>query len=110
MQNPTLALSPKARAITYTGYALLGVALGAVQVGFAAAEQGQPVWLTVALAVYAFVGGAVGFTAVSHTPSSDAPAVHTVYITESTPTTAANAAAAEVRSLYSSRDTEGGER
>lgn len=47
----------------YLSYALVGVALGAVQVGVGAAEAGQPLWLTVSLAVYAFLGGAFGFVA-----------------------------------------------
>jgi len=58
------------RKIIYAGYAIIGVLIGAIQVGFAAAEMGQPVWLTVTLAVYAFVGGAVGLTASSHTPQA----------------------------------------
>ena len=53
----------EARAIAYAIFAALGVAIGAVQVGFAAAAAGQPVWLTVTLAVYAFIGGAIGVTA-----------------------------------------------
>ena len=53
----------RTRKITYTAYALVGLVLGAVQVGFSAAEAGQPVWLTVALAVFAFIGTALGFTA-----------------------------------------------
>jgi hypothetical protein len=56
------------RKAIYAGYAIIGVIIGAIQVGFAAAELGQPVWLTVTLAVYAFVGGAVGLTASTHTP------------------------------------------
>lgn len=51
----------------YAVYAIVGVILGAVQVGFGAAEASTPVWLTVALAVYAFVGGAVGATAQQNT-------------------------------------------
>lgn len=54
----------------YAVYAVAGVVIGGTQVGFAAAELAQPVWLTVTLAVYAFVGGAVGLTATSHTPKS----------------------------------------
>jgi protein-S-isoprenylcysteine O-methyltransferase Ste14 len=57
----------------YAAYAIIGVIIGATQVGFAAAELAQPVWLTVTLAVYAFVGGAVGLTATSHTPKSVEP-------------------------------------
>lgn len=58
------------RKAIYVGYAIMGVLIGAIQVGFAAAELGQPVWLTVTLAVYAFVGGAVGLTASTHTPQA----------------------------------------
>lgn len=61
------------RAHAYAVFAFVGVALGAVQVGFAAADLDQPVWLTVALAVYAFVGGALGFTARANTPHIDVP-------------------------------------
>jgi protein-S-isoprenylcysteine O-methyltransferase Ste14 len=55
----------------YAAYAIVGVLIGAIQVGFAAADIGQPGWLTVALAVYAFVGGAIGLTAKSHTPKPE---------------------------------------
>ena len=47
----------------YVYYALTGIVLGAIQVGFGAAQAGQPLALTVALAVYAFLGGAFGFVA-----------------------------------------------
>jgi len=60
--------SRRARRIAYAAYALLGVALGSVQVGYAAAELGQPVWLTVALAVYAYVGGSFGVVAAGNVP------------------------------------------
>lgn len=62
-------LAPAIRSKVYAFYAVLGLVLGATQVGFSAAEAGQPVWLTVALAVYAFVGGALGFVAQANTPS-----------------------------------------
>ena len=55
------------RQVIYSIYAVVGVILGAVQVGFGAAEAGQPVALTVSLAVYAFVGGALGLTAAANT-------------------------------------------
>lgn len=58
----------KARAVIYSVYGVLSVALGAIHVGFAAAEVGQPVWLKVATAVFAFLGGALGYTAATHTP------------------------------------------
>ena len=66
--NPLIPPAYRLRA--YQVFALVGVVLGAVQVGFAAADTGQPVALTVALAVYAFVGGALGLTAEHHTPAA----------------------------------------
>lgn len=64
--NP-LEQYPAARRVVYHAFWSLGVALGGTQVGFAAAEAGQPTWLTVVLAVYAFVGGAIGYTAARNT-------------------------------------------
>ena len=58
------------RAKLYAAYAVLAVAIGAVQVGFSAAGTGQPDWLTVALAVFVFVGAGLGFTAQANTASS----------------------------------------
>lgn len=52
----------------YAAYALAGAIIGAVQVGYLSAEAGQPVWLTVTLAVYGFIGTAIGFTASANTP------------------------------------------
>ena len=84
---PPVALPPAARASIYYGFAVVGVALGATQVGFAAANAGQPTWLTVALAVYAFVGPALGLTAASNTPTggdepvpADAAVIHTAHL------------------------------
>lgn len=71
---------PGARKVAYIVSFVVGLALGAVQVGFASADQGQPVWLTVALSVYAFIGAGLGLTAAQNTPSyrdvveGDAPA------------------------------------
>lgn len=61
---------PGTRKIIYGIYAVIGFVIGAVQVGFAAAELGQPVWLTVALAVYGFSGAAFGGLAVTNTPAT----------------------------------------
>lgn len=58
----------QARKPIYAIYAFIGLILGSVQVGFAAAELGQPVALTVSLAVYAFVGTGIGFVAQANTP------------------------------------------
>jgi hypothetical protein len=61
-------LPATARKKVYAIYALLGVALGAVQVAYLNLA-GQPQWLTVALAVFGFVGTALGATAASNTPA-----------------------------------------
>lgn len=47
--------------------------IGAIHVGYVAVPGAdQPVWLTVALAVYAYIGIAIGATAASNTtPSED---------------------------------------
>lgn len=59
------------RKIIYSAYIVAGVVIGAVQVGFAAVEgAGQPTWLTVALAVYAFLSVPLGSLAVSNTPAA----------------------------------------
>lgn len=62
----------KVRAIVYTIFGLVGVGVGAAQVGYLAARAEQPVWLIVAESVFAFLGTAFGYTAVTHTPKSDA--------------------------------------
>ncbi len=60
----------KVRGYVYTTFGFLGLGFGATQVGYAAAEAGQPVWLTVALSVYAFLGVGIGYTAASNTPAA----------------------------------------
>ena len=62
-------IPPQWRSVAYRVFALVGIVLGAVQVGYGSANAGQPTWLTVALAVYAFVGGALGLTAGHYTPT-----------------------------------------
>jgi len=47
----------------YTVFWVVGLLLGCAQVGYAAADLGQPVWLTVALAVFTFLAAGVGYTA-----------------------------------------------
>ena len=68
---PTVALPPKARATLYIVFSLLGLGLGGTQVGYAAASAGQPVWLIVALAVFAFLGTGLGLTAASNTKTGE---------------------------------------
>lgn len=69
--NP-LADHPKARKTAYYIAFIVGLALGCVQVGYGAAEAGQPTWLTVALAVYAFLGAGLGLTAGANTDTGTA--------------------------------------
>ena len=67
MRIELTALPANVRAIIYWAYAAIGVALGSIQVGFAAADVGQPVWLVVALSVFAYLGAAFGLTAATNT-------------------------------------------
>src|SRR5690625_7115551 len=62
-------INPTTRKTAYYIYGLIGVAIGAIQVGYSAAELGQPTWLTVALAVFSFIGAAFGITAGQNTPT-----------------------------------------
>lgn len=66
--NPLTTLPPKVRAALYTASFFVGLTLAAMQVGFQAAEAGFPVWLKVALSVYAFIAAGLGLTAASNTP------------------------------------------
>lgn len=66
--NP-LSERPDIRRRVYVAFWLHGLALGAAQTGYAAAQAGQPVWLNVALSVYAFLGAAIGYTAQANTPA-----------------------------------------
>lgn len=56
-------VSAQTRKKIYAVYALIGLALGAAQVGLGAASAGQPTWLGVSLAVYSFLGAPLGLTA-----------------------------------------------
>jgi hypothetical protein len=67
-----VAIPAKARAVIYTIYSVVGLCLGGAQVGYSAVPLPAPVWLKVALAVFAFVGGGIGFTAATHTPAAPA--------------------------------------
>lgn len=62
MHLETIIPNPDNRKPIYRIFALLGLLIGAVQVGYSVVpDVEQPVWLSVVLAVYAFLGGA-GFT------------------------------------------------
>lgn len=62
MSNPlTDVLPPGGRTALYVGGWTTGVGLGATSAGYAAIGGGLPQWLIVALAVYAFLAGSLGF-------------------------------------------------
>lgn len=50
----------------YALYALVGLGIGAAQVAYASVPGEQPTALTVTLAVYAYLGIGLGFTAASN--------------------------------------------
>lgn len=70
-----LAIPAKARTYVYAIFGLVSLAVGAVQVGYAAIGDGQPDWLTVALAVVPFLGAGIGYTAATHVPAAPDAAV-----------------------------------
>lgn len=78
MSNPTpdhlgtIVTSAKARKAIYGAYVLAIIIIGAIQVGFAAISAGQPEWLTVALAVTAYLGIPVGGLAAVNTAPANA--------------------------------------
>lgn len=64
-------LPASTRKTVYALYAVVGVVLGAVQVAYSASSSlGQPEWLNIALAVFGFVGTAIGAVAASNTKPS----------------------------------------
>jgi hypothetical protein len=66
-RNPLAYVSDQARVAAYVIYSIIALGVGAAQVAYASIEAAQPDWLTVALAVLAFLGSALGFTAATHT-------------------------------------------
>lgn len=69
--NP-LASNPAARKAVYTLFWLVGLVLGGLTAGYGATDGNAPDALGVALAVYAFLGAAVGYQAQANTPADDA--------------------------------------
>lgn len=67
--NP-LVHNAAARKAVYTLFWLVGLTLGALTAAYGATDGAAPDFLAVALAVYAFLGGAVGYTASANTPAS----------------------------------------
>lgn len=73
MPQPDLreVLPVRARRTVYTVYVILTIAVSGTQVGYAAIPDGvQPIWLTVVVAVTAFLGTPVGALAVTNTPAA----------------------------------------
>jgi hypothetical protein len=69
--NPLVnILGASARKVIYSAYALVGVVLGSIQVGIGAVDAATPDWLKVALAVFAYIGIAIGATAASNATDS----------------------------------------
>lgn len=63
----TNILTPEIRKVAYAVYATIGTILGAIQVWvLSTADTGQPSWLTGALAVFGFIGTAIGATAAAN--------------------------------------------
>lgn len=55
----------------YAVYAVIVLGEGATAVGYATANEAQPTWLKVVLAVTAFVGAGIGATAASNTDTGE---------------------------------------
>src|SRR5699024_12810075 len=53
-------INPTTTKTAYYIYGLIGVAIGPIQVGYSAAELGQPTWLTLAIPVFSFIAAASG--------------------------------------------------
>lgn len=56
----------------YGTFAVIGVVIGALHVAFASSSSGvSPEWLLIVDPVFAFLAGAIGLTAGTHTPSKE---------------------------------------
>lgn len=70
--NPLYDLIPaKSRRTTYAIFALVGLIMGAVQVGFFAVDPDLPTWLNVTIIVYNFLALPFGALAASNVPSPE---------------------------------------
>lgn len=80
MNNPlTDALTPLLRKRLYLTYGLVVLVVGGVQVGLASSNHSNPGWLTATLAVLAYAGAALGFTAGSNVTAPPADPVDAVF-------------------------------
>lgn len=64
--NPLTLIPDAVRQVVYVVYACAVIGVGAVQVGYVAVNAAQPPALTIALAVLAYLGAALGITAASN--------------------------------------------
>ena len=64
--NPLTLIPDAVRQTVYIVYACAVIGVGAVQVGFVSVNAAQPPSLTIALAVLAYLGAALGITAASN--------------------------------------------
>lgn len=71
-KNPLAYASQPVRRTVYIVLSVVGLLVGAAQVGYAAVEVSPPDWLTIALAVVPFIAAGVGFTAATHVRPSAA--------------------------------------
>jgi hypothetical protein len=63
----TNILTPEIRKVAYAAYAVIGTILGAIQVWISSTTgTEQPSWLLGALAVFGFIGTAIGATAAAN--------------------------------------------
>lgn len=70
----SIITSALARKVIYGTYVIVAFVVAGIQVGFSAATLGQPVWLTVTVAVTAFVGAGVSGLAIANAPSTGSTA------------------------------------
>lgn len=54
----------------YGAFAVIGLTIGAFQIGIASVSGAEPEWLTIAVNVFPFVATAIGFTAASNTTAA----------------------------------------
>jgi hypothetical protein len=71
--------SPKIRQAAYLVCTTVPLISGALQIAYSSGGWGQPVWLTIGVAVLAFLSGALGSTAASNVkPDAPGPGDSTV--------------------------------
>lgn len=71
MQTVTELLSETKRKVLYLVYGFVGVAIGATQTAYVAAEAVTPLWVTVALSVYAYIGVSFGLVAAQNVGAAE---------------------------------------